>query len=310
MSNVIPFDFEGHAVRTLIRDGEPWFVLADVCRVLEVGNPSDAARRLDDDEKATLDNIEGHSGQRGGAQSFIIINESGLYAIILTSRKPAAKRFRRWVTGEVLPSIRRTGAYFVAQDNTAPEPEEPPVADTCGVDQLPARTAEMWLQMVREARLLSGPDAARALWAVSPLPALPYLPAGARHSERHGETLAVDPAAKTWPGTPEGRLMAVLSLKAGDGRTVAQMIEAGDCRSFLARNGVLTDPPGWRGFIAIANTGPATQLAWGYARGDGRRALMMLDGVRDGGKPFRFGRASSRAVLVPLALLHRVPRAA
>lgn len=135
MSNVIPFDFEGHAVRILIRDGEPWFVLADVCRVLEVGNPSDAARRLDDDEKATLDNIEGHSGQRGGAQSFIIINESGLYAIILTSRKPAAKRFRRWVTGEVLPSIRRTGAYFVAQDNTAPEPEEPPVADTCGVDQ-------------------------------------------------------------------------------------------------------------------------------------------------------------------------------
>lgn len=305
MSNVIPFDFEGTSVRTLIRDGEPWFVLADVCRVLELDNPRNVTARLDDDEKGvhTMDTP-------GGPQSFTIINESGLYALILTSRKPSAKRFRKWVTAEVLPSIRKTGAYFVAQD-TAPEPDEAPIADAGGVNQLPMRTAEFWLQMVREARLLSGPDAACALWATSPLPAIPYQPERARHSERHGETLALDPTAKTWPGTPEGRLMAVLSLKAsGGGRTVAQMIEAGDCRSFLARNGVLIDPPGWPGFFAIANTGPATLLAWGHARGDGRRALMMLDGVRDGGKPFRFGRMSSRAVLVPLALLRRAPMAA
>ena len=89
--------------------GEPWFVLADVCRVLEVGNPSDAARRLDEDEKATLDNIEGRPGH--GAQSFAIISESGLYSLILTSRKLAAKRFKKWVTAEVLPSIRKTDRY-------------------------------------------------------------------------------------------------------------------------------------------------------------------------------------------------------
>ncbi|MCW2246603.1 hypothetical protein M2352_002194 [Azospirillum fermentarium] len=88
------------------------------------------------------------------------------------------------------------------------------------------------------------------------------------------------------------------------------MIEAGDCRRFLARNGVLIDPPGWPGFFAIANTGPATLLAWGHARGDGRRALLSLEGARDGGKPFKFGQGSSRAVMVPLALLRRAPMAA
>lgn len=110
-ANLIPFEFESQPVRIIERGNEPWFVLADVCRVLEIGNPSDAASRLDEDEKMTLDNTEGHSGQRGGAQSFTIINESGLYSLILTSRKPSAKRFKKWVTAEVLPSIRKTGAY-------------------------------------------------------------------------------------------------------------------------------------------------------------------------------------------------------
>ena len=102
--------------------GEPWFVLADVCRVLEVGNPSDAARRLDEDEKATLDNIEGRPGH--GAQSFAIISESGLYSLILTSRKLAAKRFKKWVTAEVLPSIRKTGTYSRTPVATLPAPTQ------------------------------------------------------------------------------------------------------------------------------------------------------------------------------------------
>ncbi|WP_158599928.1 phage antirepressor [Azospirillum cavernae] len=110
-SSMTVFAFEGLDVRITDRAGDPWFVLADVCRVLEIGNPSDAAKRVDDDEKMTLDNTEGHSGQRGGAQSFTIINESGLYSLILTSRKPAAKRFKKWVTADVLPTIRKTGSY-------------------------------------------------------------------------------------------------------------------------------------------------------------------------------------------------------
>jgi prophage antirepressor-like protein len=106
MSDLIPFDFEGAAVRVVLRGGEPWFVLADVCLVLSVGNSRDAARRLDDDEKG-VDTID----TPGGSQQMVVINEAGLYSLILTSRKAEARKFKKWVVGEVLPSIRRTGGY-------------------------------------------------------------------------------------------------------------------------------------------------------------------------------------------------------
>ena len=107
------YQFDAFRVRIIDRDGSPWWVLADVCEVLGLGNPSMVAERLADDEKMTLSLAEGHSGQRGGAQSMRIINESGLYAVILRSNKPDAIRFRHWITSEVLPSIRRTGSYGV-----------------------------------------------------------------------------------------------------------------------------------------------------------------------------------------------------
>lgn len=107
------FDFKENPVRILDQDGAPWFVAADVCRVLEIGNPRQAVRSLDDDEKMTVSSSDGHSGMRGGAQSYNIISESGLYALIFKSRKPQAKSFRKWVTSEVLPSLRRGGSYTV-----------------------------------------------------------------------------------------------------------------------------------------------------------------------------------------------------
>lgn len=119
MNDLINFAFEEKAVRAVKRSGEPWFVLADVCRVLEISNPSDAARRLDEDERMTLDTTDGHSGRRGGAQSITIINESGLYSLILTSRKPEAKRFKKWVTGIVLPAIRKDGGYIAGEEKLA-----------------------------------------------------------------------------------------------------------------------------------------------------------------------------------------------
>lgn len=87
MSEMIPFQFEGAAVRVVSIDGKPGFVLTDVCRVLEHSNPSMAAARLDDDEKDTLNNAEGIAAD-GRAQSITIINGSGLYSLILTNRKP------------------------------------------------------------------------------------------------------------------------------------------------------------------------------------------------------------------------------
>lgn len=100
-------DEEHDEFRVFDRDGEPWFVLSEVCRRLEIANHSDAALRLDDDEKDTI----GITDSIGRARRTHIINESGLYSLILSSRKPAAKRFKKWVTSEVLPSIRQTGGY-------------------------------------------------------------------------------------------------------------------------------------------------------------------------------------------------------
>lgn len=104
------------AVRTTVRDNEPWFVATDVCKALDIGNPSQAISRLDDDEKVTLTTNEGHSGKLGGAQMLNVISEAGLYSLILKSRKPEAKTFKRWITHDVIPSIRKTGGYIAGQE--------------------------------------------------------------------------------------------------------------------------------------------------------------------------------------------------
>lgn len=104
-------------VRVMMIGNEPWFVAADVCRALDLSNPTIALSRLDDDEKMTLSSNEGHSGQRGGAQSLNVVNESGLYSLVLGSRKPEAKAFKRWITHDVIPAIRKTGGYILGEEN-------------------------------------------------------------------------------------------------------------------------------------------------------------------------------------------------
>lgn len=107
MHKVTNWTFGETEVRTIERDGEPWWVLSDVCKVLELNSPHKVADRLEEDEKGrnlipTL----------GGEQEMTIISESGLYSVILRSDKPQAKPFRKWVTSEVLPTIRKHGAYM------------------------------------------------------------------------------------------------------------------------------------------------------------------------------------------------------
>ena len=106
MSNIRIFNYNSVEVRTIQKDGEPWFVLKDVCNVLHIGNSRDVVARLDQDEKGV-----GQIATLGGKQEMTIINESGLYNVILRSDKPEAKPFRKWVTSEVLPTIRRHGMY-------------------------------------------------------------------------------------------------------------------------------------------------------------------------------------------------------
>lgn len=111
-TSVASFSFDNFPVRAINKDGNIWFVAADVCAVLGLTNITMALKSLDDDE-AALNNTE-VSSENGVIQKreVNIINESGLYALILRSRKPEAKRFRKWVTSEVLPSIRKTGRYI------------------------------------------------------------------------------------------------------------------------------------------------------------------------------------------------------
>lgn len=105
-TDIIPFNYEGNTVRTIKTNGETWFIAADVARVLEIGNVSQALTRLDNDERALISN----EGKELNA-----VSEAGLYALILGSRKPQAKPFRRWVTHEVLPAIRSKGGYLTPE---------------------------------------------------------------------------------------------------------------------------------------------------------------------------------------------------
>lgn len=102
------WNYESSEIRTVQINGEPWFVLSDVCKVLELSSPHKVAERLDGDEKG-----RNQIPTLGGVQEMAVVNESGLYAVILRSDKPQAKPFRKWVTSEVLPSIRKHGSYSV-----------------------------------------------------------------------------------------------------------------------------------------------------------------------------------------------------
>lgn len=113
MENLISLEYHGKPVRCIQQDGAPWWVLSDVCKVLSIGNPRNVANRLDEDEKNTVHLTDGIRGN----PNFTIINESGLYSVLLRSDKPEAKPFKRWVTHEVLPQIRQTGRY-------EPKPEQ------------------------------------------------------------------------------------------------------------------------------------------------------------------------------------------
>ena len=96
-------------IRVVMRDGEPWFVAADVCKALEIDNSRQATSRLDEDEKFTT--VISNDGAATGKSSMTFVNEPGLYSLVLGSRKPEAKMFKRWITHEVIPSIRKHGMY-------------------------------------------------------------------------------------------------------------------------------------------------------------------------------------------------------
>ena len=119
MNNEIrKFDFRGASLRTLTDEaGEPWFVLKDCMSILDLGNPTETVKMFDDDEFSTTEVID----SIGRRQQAYIISEPGLYRLVMRSRKPEAKEFRRWVTHKVLPQIRKTGGYIPTSESDSDE---------------------------------------------------------------------------------------------------------------------------------------------------------------------------------------------
>lgn len=153
---LLSYQFDETPVRIVMIAGDPWFVANDVARALGYRLAADMCKMLEDDEKG-MHNVH----TLGGIQEVLIISESGMYAAILRSRKEEARRFRKWVTGDVLPSLRKTGRYQMHD-------LEPPPAQALDMD--PARLVA-GVSVVREARRLFGPAAARGLWVQVGLPA-------------------------------------------------------------------------------------------------------------------------------------------
>ena len=129
-SQLSTFKFESNSIRTLAINNEPWFVAVDICRALNLSSPSMAIANLDDDEKYTLSLTEGIEGVGKQVQELNLVSESGMYTLILRCREAVKKgsvphRFRKWVTAEVLPAIRKTGSYSQNSSQIQPLGDEP-----------------------------------------------------------------------------------------------------------------------------------------------------------------------------------------
>ena len=159
MHAITPFTYGDATIRTATINNEPWFVAKDVCDALGISNPTDALKRLDDDERARF-----NLGRQGEAN---FVNEPGLYSLILASRKPEAKAFKRWITHEVLPAIRRDGGYIS------------PSASEHQVNAL-IRQAQMRMELVQAAKGIIDPghlEAKARVILAQGLGELPELPA-------------------------------------------------------------------------------------------------------------------------------------
>jgi hypothetical protein len=265
VSAIIPFDFEEQAVRVTMRDGEPWFVATDACRVLEIQNASDAVKRLDDDE-VTLDLIEGSHRPTN------LISESGLYALVIRSDKPAAKRFRKWITAEVLPTIRRTGSYTL----TPPAPTAEPMRFGATMSD------RDWLAFIREARLLGGVKAGRRMWGMSPFPPL--------HTGTH-RLAAVDMAAASdCLQALCDRAPALLAPDTAEDR---------EAQAALAQAGLRIVPGG----VFVANSLPGVFAGTQWAAGLHRPLLLALPGVTVDESVRTLQGHHTRGIIVPWSLI-------
>lgn len=160
VTEIIPFSYEDHSIRSVHIDSQPYFIASDVCKTLDLGKTYQAVGALDEDEK-TLMPVKQVSGQ---TREVWLINESGLYHLIFKSRKPEAQAFRKWVTSEVLPALRKTGSYQVpAADRPGAQLTLPFIDADHYIDQVKREMLEVAL------RVSPGSRAGKFLKLIKPL---------------------------------------------------------------------------------------------------------------------------------------------
>ncbi len=267
--SIIPFFFEDHGLRVIMQADDPWFVAVDVCRILDLTNPSMATSALDDDERAKF-----NLGRQGDTN---IISEGGLYTLILRSRDAVTPgtvphRFRKWITGELLPTLRRTGRYDMMVDPA-------PCPDRFGED---LGTREK-LTMIRETRLLHGIPAGRRMWSMLDMPDV--------SGGGIASNLLVSPE--------EGRacLNYLVGLDLG-GRAVSDWIADGQDGAALNRVGLRVRDDG----LFVSNS-TAVFAGSRWSGGRHRVALSALDGVYTPPSPLTLLGRGQRGLVVPLSAI-------
>lgn len=231
MSSLIEFEFEQKQIRFVGTADDPWWVAKDICDVLEISDTSQAVNSLDEDEKLTRTIYA--SGQN---RSMWCVNESGLYSLILRSRKPQAKRFKKWVTSEVLPAIRKTGSYSVSTNLTFPN-RALNIAIECleqaglGSNLIQSWKLDQYIKYSSDEEKLLLEDAKKLITSVSVIPDRPMNPTevGEALARALGEDTIIKARKINLLLIKHGLQKAVqkISKKSGKKRTVYDITELG-----------------------------------------------------------------------------------
>lgn len=257
MSLPMEFSFEGAAVRVVLINGEPWWIASDACAALELdGRSRDYLRALDDDEKGA------HIVRTpGGDQQTQIINESGLYSLIFKSRKQSAKRFKKWVTAEVLPNIRKHGFYAMPATGEAIDDEEPaPLSGRAAAEEIVSAgrvfralyTTGRSLGMARRLAATRANQAAARSTGVDLVAELgasqwldgPDLPDGQRKIYELQQSIRTHLEANQWP---EGFTALQIAQALGMEESRGSLMSIGRCLNVLGYTRVRSYPEGSNG---------------------------------------------------------------
>ncbi len=295
MNDVVPhtFMFEQNAVRAVFVDDEPWFVGKDVCEVLGHGNPRQAMSRLDNDERDDVQIMDA----MGRMQLMAIVSEPGVWGLALTSRTEQAKKFKRWLKHEVLPMLRRTGAFMIGEPST----RLPMTRDMLAFG-LPIAKVNTVMRAVATTNAVAGPEAARLLYSLDPdMPDLSGFAVGALVGSAKDD--------------PVGCLNHLLRQACGNGVTIGQMLTAAlhdkVAAGSLKKFGIVAHVPGLPNFVAVAKVngflrGAFAETQW---QGEWEKGLLGLAGALPYRGRLTFGHTISGAILIPRDVMQK-PRSA